>query len=204
LSVAQHIVAAFAAVTPIEWAAAGLALGYLLLAIRQSAWCWSFAIASALLYLVVFTRSGLYMQSALQVFYVAMGLYGWRTWSGTAETAPIAISRWPARHHLLAWGGIGLVTVVNGALIAQRAGNDWVPYVDAAIAWGSVLTTWMVTRKILENWLYWIVLDAAMAVLAAWQGLAATALLFVLYTLLALRGYWQWRRDERAPATQTA
>jgi nicotinamide mononucleotide transporter len=204
LNVAHDILAAFAAVTPIEWVAAGLALGYLLLAIRQSAWCWSFAIASALLYLVVFARSGLYMQSALQVFYVGMGFYGWRSWSGTEQSAPIAISRWPARYHLLAWVGIALVTFVNGALIAQRAGTHWVPYVDAAIAWGSVLTTWMVTRKILENWLYWVVLDAAMAVLAAWQGLAATALLFVLYTLLALRGYWQWRRDEHAPSPQAA
>jgi nicotinamide mononucleotide transporter len=74
---------------------------------------------------------------------------------------------------------------------------SWVPYVDAAIAWGSVLATWMVARKVLENWLYWVVLDFAMALLAAWQGLAATALLFLLYTALALRGYWQWRRDER-------
>jgi nicotinamide mononucleotide transporter len=62
----------------------------------------------------------------------------------------------------------------------------------------------MVTRKILENWLYWVVLDAAMVVLAAWQGLAATALLFALYTLLALRGYWQWRRDESVAAAQPA
>ena len=204
MSIAQNIVAAFAAVKPIEWVAAGLALGYLLLAIRQSAWCWSFSIVSALLYLVVFARSGLYMQAALQVFYVGMGLYGWRTWSGTAHSAPIAVSRWPARHHVLAWTGIAVVTAVNGALIAQRAGTDWVPYVDAAIAWGSVLTTWMVTRKILENWLYWIVLDAAMVVLAAWQGLAATAMLFALYTLLALRGYWQWRHDERTAAFDPA
>jgi nicotinamide mononucleotide transporter len=144
------------------------------------------------------------MQSALQVFYVGMGIYGWRTWSGTAHSAPIVVSRWPARYHLLAWGGIALVTAVNGALIAQRAGTNWVAYVDAAIAWASVLTTWMVARKILENWLYWVVLDAAMVVLAAWQGLAATALLFVLYTLLALRGYWQWRRDERTAATEPA
>jgi nicotinamide mononucleotide transporter len=53
----------------------------------------------------------------------------------------------------------------------------------------------MVARKVLENWLYWVVLDLAAALLAAWQGLAATALLFLLYTALAVRGYWQWGRD---------
>jgi len=204
LNFVQQLTAAFSAVTAIEWVAAALALGYLLLAIRQNAWCWSFAIASALLYLVVFARSGLYMQAALQVFYAGMGVYGWRAWSGTRQSVPIAITRWPVGHHVLAWSAIAIVTVVNGALIARQTAGSWVPYADAAIAWGSVLTTWMVTRKILENWLYWIVLDAAMVALAAWQGLAATALLFTLYTLLAMRGYWQWRRDERAPARQPA
>lgn len=204
MSTSAGLLGALAAVTAVEWVAATLALGYLLLAIRQSAWCWSFAIASALLYLVVFARSGLYMQTALQVFYAAMAVYGWRTWSGTRDDAPIAITRWPARHHVLAWSAIVIVAAVSGALIAHQAADGWVPYLDAAIAWGSVLATWMVTRKILENWLYWIVLDAAMVALAAWQGLAATALLFTLYTLLAIRGYWQWRRDERARATQPA
>lgn len=204
MSIIEQLIAAFAAVTAIEWVAAALALGYLLLAIRQNAWCWSFAIASALLYLVVFARSGLYMQAALQVFYAGMGVYGWRAWSGTRESAPLAITRWLFGHHVLAWSAIAIVAVVNGAMVARQTAGGWVPYADAAIAWGSVLTTWMVTRKILENWLYWIVLDAAMVVLAAWQGLAATALLFTLYTLLAMRGYWQWRRDERAPAPQPA
>lgn len=204
MSVVGQLLAAFAAVTAVEWVAAALALGYLLLAIRQNAWCWGFAIASAMLYLVVFAHSGLYMQAALQVFYAGMGVYGWRTWSGTPDSAPLAISRWPARHHVLACAAILTVAAVNGALITRQAADGWVPYLDAAIAWGSVLATWMVTRKILENWLYWIVLDAAMAVLAAWQGLAATTLLFTLYTLLAVRGYWQWRSAGRALAPQPA
>ena len=204
MSAGDGLLAAFAAVTPVEWVAAGLALGYLLLAIRQHALCWGFAIASAVLFLVVFARSGLYMQAVLQVFYVGMGVYGWRTWSGTPQGAPLAVTRWPPRNHVLAWSAIAIVAAINGALIAKQGVVGWVPYADAAIAWGSVLTTWMVTRKILENWLYWIVLDAAMIVLAAYQGLAATALLFMLYTLLAIRGYWQWRRDARVPAPQTA
>jgi nicotinamide mononucleotide transporter len=204
LNPVDALVAAFVAVPAIEWAAAGLALGYLVLAIRQDARCWGFAIASAALYLVVFTRAGLHMQAALQLFYAGMALYGWRTWRGTADSLPVAISRWSARQHVMAWSAIALVTAINGALLEPRAADGWVPYADAAIAWGSVLTTWMVTRKILENWLYWIGLDAAMTALAAWQGLAATALLFVLYTLLAVRGYWQWRRDARLATASPA
>jgi nicotinamide mononucleotide transporter len=197
-------VAALAALPAVEWVAAALALGYLLLAIRQSPWCWAFSVASALLYLAVFTRAGLYMQAALQVFYVGMAVYGWSTWRGVAGRAPVAISRWPWRRHLLALVAVTLVAGVNGALVARQAGGDWVPFVDAAIAWGSVLTTWMVARKVIENWLYWIVLDAAMVALAATQGLTVTAVLFGLYTALALRGYWRWRQDERAALVRPA
>jgi nicotinamide mononucleotide transporter len=197
LSLLDSVLGAFAAVPAIEWVAAGLALGYLGFAIRQSAWCWAFAIASAGLYLVVFARAGLLMQAALQVFYVGMSVYGWRSWRGSAAEAPLAVSRWTVRQHALAWVAIAVFSLVNGWVITRGAAASWVSYLDAAIAWGSVLTTWMVARKVLENWLYWVLLDFAAAVLAAWQGLAATALLFLLYTVLALRGYWQWRRDAR-------
>lgn len=197
MSLLDSVLGAFAAVPAIEWVAAGLALGYLGFAIRQSAWCWAFAIASAGLYLVVFARAGLLMQAALQVFYVGMSVYGWRSWRGSAAEAPLAVSRWTVRQHALAWVAIAVFSLVNGWVITRGAAASWVSYLDAAIAWGSVLTTWMVARKVLENWLYWVLLDFAAAVLAAWQGLAATALLFLLYTVLALRGYWQWRRDAR-------
>jgi nicotinamide mononucleotide transporter len=201
LTLFDSVLAAFAAVPVIEWVAAGLALGYLGFAIRQSEWCWAFAVVSALLYLVVFARAGLVMQAALQVFYVAMSIYGWRSWRGSASKPPLAVSRWTLPRHAIACSAVAVIAVANGWVITRGAANAWVPYLDAAIAWGSVLTTWMVARKVLENWLYWVVLDFAAALLAAWQGLAATALLFLLYTALAFRGYWQWRRDEQlAPA----
>jgi nicotinamide mononucleotide transporter len=196
LTLFEPVLRVFAAVPAIEWVAAGLALGYLGFAIRQSAWCWAFAVVSAVLYLVVFARAGLVMQAALQVFYVGMSAYGWRSWRGSASAVPVAVSCWTLRQHALAWAAIAVVALVNGWVIT-RGSSSWVPYLDAAIAWGSVLTTWMVARKVLENWLYWVVLDSAAALLAAWQGLAATALLFLLYTALALRGYRQWRRDAR-------
>ena len=140
MSRVEQAIAALATLPAIEWVAAALALGYLLLAIRQSPWCWAFAIASALLYLAVFTRAGLYMQAALQVFYVGMAVYGWRTWRGVAGGAPVAIALVLAAD-LVALVAVALVAGINGALVARQAGGGWVPFVDAAIAWGSVLTT---------------------------------------------------------------
>jgi nicotinamide mononucleotide transporter len=194
------MLAAFAAVPPVEWVAAGLALAYLLLAIRQNPWCWACAIASAVLYLSLFARAGLQMQAALQVFYIAMAVYGWRAWRGTAAAQPLAIGRWPVRRHGWAIGAVVVVAAVNGWLVARDTSLAIVPYADALIAWGSVLATWMVARKLIENWWYWIVLDLTAVVLFARQGLFVTALLFLLYTVLAFRGYLQWRMDARAAA----
>jgi nicotinamide mononucleotide transporter len=200
----EAAITALAAVTPTEWVAVGLALGYLVLAIRQNAWCWAFSIASSALYLVLFARAGLVMQAALQVFFVAMSLYGWYAWKGGDSRPPVAVRRWPARRHVLAIGAVLLAAVVNGLLIA-RSGSPWlVPFADAAIAWGSVLTTWLVARKLLENWLYWIVIDVAAAALYWSQGLHATAGLYGLYSVLAWRGYRAWQDDERVRAVAHA
>jgi nicotinamide mononucleotide transporter len=187
--------AALAAVTPLEWTAVALALAYLLLAIRQNPWCWPFAIASGVLYLWLFARTGLVMQAALQVFYVAMALYGWRAWRGTRQRPPARVRRWPAVRHAWLLAAMALLTWGNVSLLGADGRDPLVAWVDAFVAWGSVLATLLTARKVLENWLYWIVLDLVAAVLYAAQGLTATAGLFVLYAALAVHGYRVWLRD---------
>ena len=187
------IVAALAAIPPAEWVAVLLAFGYLLLAVRQNAWCWACAIASSVIFLVLFARGGLVMQAALQVFYIAMGAYGWWAWRrGSAQGAALPVSRWRAGRHAVAIAALLAVSAVNGWIVA-RAHGGWVPYVDAFVAWVSVLATWMVARKVLENWLYWIVVDSVAAALYWSQGFHATAVLFVAYVVVAVRGYFAWR-----------
>ncbi len=189
------VVESLAAISAAEWIAVLLALAYLLLAVRQNPWCWACAIASAGIYLVLFARGGLYMQSALQVFYVAMSIYGWYAWRGGARQGEaLAVSRWGAGRHAASILAVLAVAAVNGALIPGRL-EGWVPFVDAFVAWGSVLATWLVARKVLENWLYWIVLDTVAAGLYWTQGFQATAVLFLIYVVIAVRGYLAWRAD---------
>jgi len=88
--------------------------------------------------------------------------------------------------------------------IVARVQGGLVPYVDAFVAWASVLATWMVARKVLENWLYWIVVDSVAAALYWSQGFQATAGLYVLYVVIAVRGYIAWRADLARCATSTA
>ena len=187
--------AALAAIPPAEWAAVVLALGYLLLAVRQNAWCWACAIASSSIFLVLFARGGLVMQAVLQVFYVAMSGYGWWAWRrGSAGGATLQVSRWSARRHVLGICTLLAAAAVNGWFVARTQGGI-VPYVDAFVAWVSVLATWLVARKVLENWLYWIVADTVAVQLYWTQGFHATAVLFVVYIVIAARGYVAWRAD---------
>jgi nicotinamide mononucleotide transporter len=188
------LLASFAAIPALEWVAVIFALAYLLLAVRQNPWCWACAIASSAIYLVLFARGGLVMQAALQVFYVGMAVYGWRAWRGGEAGTSRPVSRWSAGRHAKGLGLVLAAMLVNGWLLASAA-RGWVPYADAFVAWTSVLATWLVARKVLENWLYWIVADAVAVSLYWSQGFHATAALFVLYVVIAVRGFYVWRAD---------
>lgn len=182
-----------------ETAAVLLAIAYLLLAIRENRWCWPAGVASALLYLGVFYGAGLYMEAWLQLFYAGMGVYGWWAWRpGEAGAAPLAIHRWPLRRHAVALSLIGIVSLASGSLLARYT-EAQSPYLDSLVTWSAVLTTWMVARKLLENWLYWFVIDAVTLGLALERGLYPTAALFALYLVLVVIG---WRRWQLAYARQ--
>ena len=195
----QQALDALSAIPPVEWTAVALALAYLVLAVRQHLACWLFAASSSAIFLWLFAHADLLMQAALQVFYIAMAAYGWYSWRGglSAVQASRPVVRWPVRRHLVAIGGIVLLSTVSGWLSASET-TAAVRYVDALTAWGSVFATWLVARKVLENWLYWIVLDCAAAGLYWSQGLIATAVLFVLYSAIAVQGYRSWRSSVSA------
>lgn len=194
-----------------ETTAVVLAVIYLVLAIREIRWCWVAGFASSLLYLDLFFRASLYMESALQVFYMAMAVYGWWCWrpreapahgaDGTGPTRP-DIERRPPAWHACVFIGVLLLAGLNGWILRQTTDAAW-PYVDAFISWGSIVTTWMVARKLLENWGYWLVLDGLALVLALERGLHLTAALFALYLVLAAIGWRSWLlrwRESCAPS----
>ena len=175
-----------------EVVAVTLGIAYLLLAMRESLWCWAAAFVSTGIFLVLFWRVGLLMESALQVYYLVMAVYGWWQWRhGGAGQTQLAISRWHSRHHLAAFAAVLLASAASGALL-ERYTDAALPYLDSFTTWGSILTTWMVTRKILENWLYWLVIDSVSIYLYLDRGLYLTAGLFVLYLIIVLFGYRKW------------
>lgn len=184
--------------SPWETVAALIGLAYLLLAVRRNLWCWLCAFTSTAIYLVLFARAALYMQSALQVFYLVMAVYGFLEWrKGRTPEGEVLIRSWRLPQHLAAASLVVAATVVNGWLLQQYT-DAAAPYLDSFVTWGSVVTTWMVARRVIENWLYWIVVDGLAAYLYFTQELYPTTLLFVIYLGIVVHGYFTWRREQSA------
>lgn len=180
-----------------ELSASLLALAYLLLAVRRSLWCWPCAFISTAIYLVLTARAGLVMQTLLQVFYLAMAVYGFIEWRrGRWRDGEMAIVHWSWLRHLIVISTVVLVSIVNAWLLGYVKGAQ-APLLDSLVTWGSVITTWMVTQRIIENWLYWVVVDGVAAYLYFDQGFNAFGLLFVVYIGIVIHGYFVWLKQQR-------
>ncbi|MEP5763223.1 MAG: nicotinamide riboside transporter PnuC [Halieaceae bacterium] len=184
------------------WEAAAVVLGiaYLLLAVREKISCWYAAFASTLIYLFLFWDVNLLMESALQLYYLVMAVYGWWQWQhGGNNDSTLPISRWQPRQHGLAIAAILLVSASSGYLL-QEYSTAALPFLDSFTTWGAVLTTWMVARKILENWLYWLVIDSVSIYLYLDRELYLTAALFAAYIVIAVFGFLAWLKHFRTQA----
>jgi nicotinamide mononucleotide transporter len=188
----------------IEIAAVVFAIAYLVLAIRQSLLCWPAALISVGLSVVLFYDARLYMETALQVFYIVMAVYGWYQWQrGGAQHTGVKITTWSRQRHMIVIGAIVVLTFASGAALTEFT-DGAMPFLDSFTTIGAIVTTYMVAKKILENWIYWLVVDSASAYLYGARGLYLYALLYVFYLVLVVIGYRRWLKDWRNDATPAA
>ena len=176
----------------VEWigAAAGLACVWLLA--RASIWNWPVSILNTTLYFVVFLRAGLYADSALQIVFTALGVYGWWSWRfGGAQGAELPIRRATRREGTLA-AGLTLAGVGVSALVLTRATDSTVPVWDSSVLVLSLVATWAQARKILESWWVWIGVDLISVPLYVVRDLYPTALLYALFLALCVMGVRRW------------
>ncbi len=177
---------------PTEFAAVAFGVAYILLAIREHRACWIAGGISTAIYAVVFFRAGLPMQAALQLMYVAMSFYGWFAWRNEpGSTAPV--HSWRLSRHLMALAGVAVATAASAPLAARYA-LATAPVADSVGTWASVVATWLLARRIIDTWYWWIVIDAGLAALFAAQGLRPTAALYLAFALLAVAGLSNWRK----------
>lgn len=191
---------ALAAALSLESVAVVLALAYLILAARENIWCWYCALASSALYVSIMWDAQLYTEAALNLFYVVMAILGWYQWKfGGKEHSGVGIVSLRAWQHAALFGLMLLLALANGWAMQRWTNAAW-PFVDSFITWSSVITTFLVVRKVLENWLYWIVIDGLAIFVYIDRGLQLTALLFALYVVIVVFGYFKWRKLYAAEA----
>jgi nicotinamide mononucleotide transporter len=187
----------------IEFIAVVLAVAYLLLAIGQRLSCWLAAFVSSVLYVWVLFRARLYMESVLNAFYAAMAVYGFWQWRHGKGGGALSVNRWPISRHVLAALGIVALSLVT-AFFLRRYTPAALPFPDSMVAWSSVFATFLVARKVYENWHWWLLIDLLSAYLYYTRHLYATMLLFMLYLVLIVIGMRAWRRSLQLPANAAA
>jgi nicotinamide mononucleotide transporter len=188
------IIDAFALMSGWEIFAALLGMAYIIFAARESQWCWPIAFISTLIYSVLFWEGQLPMQALLNFYYMGMAIYGYMLWRkhGVAEDK-LSITSWSWTKQLT-FLLIATVLSVITAYYLEVTEISQNPYLDASVTIFSVMNTWLMAKKVLQNWLYWVVIDGAAIVLYAQSGYFATVILFSVYTLLAIIGFISWQK----------
>ena len=175
------------------------------LSVRQNIWSWPTAIVNVGMYIFVFFRSRLYADTGLQVVYVVLNFYGWYQWLyGGKNRTELPVSRTSAR--------LGALLVVIGAVSTALMGTflrhtaDVLPYMDALTTSTSLVAQWMMTKKLLENWIIWVAVDVVYIGMYIYKDLYVTSALYAVFLILSVMGYLEWKRSlaSSAPIPQPA
>ena len=172
---------------------------YIVLSIKQNIWCWPVGLITSALYIYVFFVTKFYADMGLQVYYLVISVYGWYHWMFGARSKKqddLKISKSSLKliiYSLLAT--IILFSIISFILVNYT--DSEIPYWDAFTTAGSFVATWMLARKIIEHWLIWIIVDSVSLGLYIYKGLYPTVILFGVYTILAILGFVEWKREMR-------
>lgn len=180
----------------LEWGACGLSFAYVFLAARNTPWCWPFAfIGSCVWAYQVWTAYDLWFDTLLNIFYAVMALVGWAKWLERDEPSVeiLPVTRMSLGEHARVIG-LGTVLSVGFAVWAQRYTNAALAGPDAVTTVFSVLGTFLLIGRRLENWLYFVVIDLAYVWIYLERGSVVFAVTFAIYAGMAVYGYSAWRR----------
>ena len=184
-------------VTWLEVAAFWIAIAMVFANFRVHPVAWPLAIASSLMYALLFADSKLYGEAALQIVFVIVAFWGWWEWlRGTgADGAPLRVHRLGAKLRLAAGAATLAAWPLLGWLLDRFTDSD-VPYLDALPTVGSLVGQFLLGRKLIENWLVWLAVNVASVGLFAVKGLWLTVILYALFAVLSVVGWRAWRRLE--------
>lgn len=177
-----------------ELAAVAIALAMVVCNVREIHWGWPLAIVSSVMYVVVFARSKLYGDAALNVFYAVVGLWGWYQWlrGHRADGSALRVARLSPRGLLLALAACAFAWPATGWFLKTFTNTD-VPWWDGFTTGLSVVAQFLLGRKFIENWLLWALVNAVSITLYAYKGLYPTVGLYAVLFFMSFVGYGAWR-----------
>ena len=175
----------------LEWISVATAIVYVFLAAKGKKSCFIFGFISSAIFVHICFTDHLYFDTIINVYYVVMSVVGWIQWSGSKDH--IQVGKIPKKQFLLLTSSAVILSVILGYLVDNYT-DATLAYVDSLTTMLAVLATWLMVKKVLQNWLIWIVADAVSILMYAYKDHFPIALLFFIYTVLAVYGWYQWKK----------
>ena len=185
--------------SPIEIVAAILLVINVVLAVRENVWCWPVGIVGVILYGIVFYQNRWFANMGLQVVYTALSIQGWYQWLRGGEQKTALRVRHIPRTVLLSSLVAGFLLWGALAWLLMQTKEATFPLVDSWLTAFSLVAQYLMVRKYVENWLFWIAVDIIYIPAFLIQKLPVSSALYVLFLILATTGYFQWRKSAREP-----
>lgn len=170
---------------------------YIFFEIKASKWMWPIGLITSLFYIVVYFDSKFYADMSLQFYYIFISIYGWYWWinggkiSGKEE---LPISRINPKQSIYLSIVFVFLLVITYYILKYFTDSP-LPFGDAFTTALSIIATWMLAQKIIEQWLLWVVIDLVSVGLYLYKDLYPTSILFLVYSVLAVLGYYQWQKS---------
>ena len=182
----------------VEAAAVLLTLASVIFQIYENIWGWPTTIAGVTLYAILFYHERLYADMCLQGIYITLAIYGWYEWlRGGAAKSERKVSNASIRIQVIAYS-IGAIGSIILGFTFRYATNAALPFLDSTLSAFSLVAQWMLARKYLENWIIWIAVDVVYVGMFIFKHLYMTAGLYVVFMVLCVRGYLEWKRSSRS------
>ncbi len=187
----------------IEIIGALIGLAYLVLEYKANVWLWPVGIVMSLFYVVIYINGKFYADAGLQIYYICANIYGLALWTYKkhhkteeieSKKENFAISKTPKKR-IFPIAAVALALWAGFYFILKSFTDSPVPVGDAFTTSLSIVATWMLAQKYVEQWILWIVVDVISVTLYFWKGLYPTAILYVVYVVVATMGYFNWRKQ---------
>lgn len=169
-----------------------MAVIYVLFASKANRICFVFGFISSMIYIYLTFSLKFYFDTSINIYYLIMSIYGWYAWGSDGDNYSSIMTLSSKKFSTLLFSG--LIFSLGVAFTATLFTDASLAYLDAFTTVFSIIATWMVVKKYIENWLIWIIVDLVASGMYFYKEFYLTSLLFILYTLIAIYGFFKWRK----------